>query len=410
MKIQYALMSCNSNMNYLGYWPVVARAWRKLNITPVLFFIRDSDAISPPPADGIVHTLEPLAGVEMSAQYTCARFWGAHLYLDDVVAISDIDLMPLSNDYFVGQLQDIPDDRYVHLGTLNMVRQARRLALLSDPNAEWSVRTDDVWKIRAFCHIARGRLLKKVLALPDTWEQTARTMALYNLDQMLNDDRGRTLSARWGGDEWYPTAKIHAYQDQSIFTVLVHKNAYLSPEGQLLSRGRRLDGWGGMGFDSAQPRPLFLYASGPALHTGVVGAGELSAGRQPAARQSAEVARRRKRIPPTPGKFFRKNAVCRATVSAVLFRKEPFTAGHRLLATDAEHSERYPKSAVKIPVAQIFLNRHRRLRGGVGGTGRPAHDFHAADNRSERQVTTTAPSRSLTRKNWRLFSRGARFA
>jgi len=244
MKIQYALMSCNSNMNYLGYWPVVARAWRKLNITPVLFFIRDSDAISPPPADGIVHTLEPLAGVEMSAQYTCARFWGAHLYLDDVVAISDIDLMPLSNDYFVGQLQDIPDDRYVHLGTLNIVRQARRLALLSDPNAEWSVRTDDVWKIRAFCHIARGRLLKKVLALPDTWEQTARTMALYNLDQMLNDDRGRTLSARWGGDEWYPTAKIHAYQDQSIFTVLVHKNAYLSPEGQLLSRGRRLDGWG----------------------------------------------------------------------------------------------------------------------------------------------------------------------
>jgi len=49
MKIRYVLMSCNSNKNYLGYWPVVARAWRKLNITPVLFYIRDSNI--PPPRD-----------------------------------------------------------------------------------------------------------------------------------------------------------------------------------------------------------------------------------------------------------------------------------------------------------------------------------------------------------------------
>ncbi|MDD9810716.1 MAG: hypothetical protein OXU61_10355 [Gammaproteobacteria bacterium] len=244
MKIKYALISCNSNMNYLGYWPVVAAAWRKLDITPVLFFIRDSDTVSPPPADGIVHTLEPLADVEMSAQYTCARFWGAQLYPDDVVATSDMDLMPLSKKYFIGQLQDIPDDGHVHLCILNMVSPARRVALLSDPNAEWVVQANDVCKFRAFCHIARGSLLKKILALPDDWEQAAREMALYNLDPMLDDDRSRTLSARWGCDEWYPTAKIHAWQDQSIFTVLVHKNAFLSLQGRLKSRGKRLDGWG----------------------------------------------------------------------------------------------------------------------------------------------------------------------
>jgi len=191
-----------------------------------------------------VHELEPLAGVEMAVQYTWARFWGAQLYPDDVVTTSDVDTVPLSRNYFVDQLQDIPDDRYVHICSLDTVRPARRVALLSDPNAEWVVRADDVWRFRAFYHIARGGLFKEVLTLPDDWEQAAREMAPYNLDPMPNDNRGRTSSAGWGGDELYPTAKIHAYQDQSIFKILVHKNALLSAEGRLLDGGKRLDGWG----------------------------------------------------------------------------------------------------------------------------------------------------------------------
>lgn len=161
-----------------------------------------------------------------------------------MVTTSDVDTVPLSRNYFVGQLQDIPDDRYVHICSLDTVRPARQVALLSDPSAEWIVQADDVWRFRAFYHIARGGLFKDILALPDDWEQAAREMAPYNLDPMPNDNRGRTASGGWGGDELYPTAKIHAYPDQSIFTVLVHKNAYLSPQGRLLDGGKRLDGWG----------------------------------------------------------------------------------------------------------------------------------------------------------------------
>jgi len=191
-----------------------------------------------------VHELAPLVGVDMSVQYTWARFWGAQRYLDDVVTTSDIDTVPLSRNYFVDQLQDIPDDRYVHICSLDTVRPARRVALLSDTSAEWIVQAADVWRFRAFYHIARGGLFKDVLALPDDWEQAAHEMAPYNLDPMPNDNRGRTACGGWGGDELYPTAKIHAYPEQSIFTVLVHKNAYLSPQGRLMDGGRRLDGWG----------------------------------------------------------------------------------------------------------------------------------------------------------------------
>jgi len=111
-------MSCNSEMDYLGYWPLAAAAWRKLGITPVLFFIRDSDTIKPPPADGIVHELELLDDVAVSVQYTWARFWGASLYPDDVVITADMDLLPLSADYFVVQLENIANDEYVHLDAL----------------------------------------------------------------------------------------------------------------------------------------------------------------------------------------------------------------------------------------------------------------------------------------------------
>ena len=70
-------MSCNGNMGYLAYWPMVASAWRKLGITPVLFFILDSDIAEPPPADGIVHCLEPLPDVAISPSIHLCQILGS---------------------------------------------------------------------------------------------------------------------------------------------------------------------------------------------------------------------------------------------------------------------------------------------------------------------------------------------
>jgi len=225
MKIRYALINCNTAPSYLGYWPAVARAWRKLGITPVLFFIRDSEGVSPPPADGIVHAMEPLPDVEIAVQYTWARFWGAQWYPDDVVLTSDMDVIPLSRDYFVRQFEDIPDDRWVHLGPVGGITQDKRAAL-AGAAGRWRLATNDIWRFRAFCHVARGRLFKEVLALPADWAQAAREVTPYYSDPFPNDNRGRTPSAIWGGDEWYPTRQIQAYKNPSVFMIFAHQNTH----------------------------------------------------------------------------------------------------------------------------------------------------------------------------------------
>jgi len=246
MKIRYALINCNTAPSYLGYWPVVARAWRKLEITPVLFFIRDAEGVSPPAADGIVHEMEPLPDVEIAVQYTWARFWGAQLYPDDVVLTSDVDVIPLSRDYFVRQFEAIPDDRWVHLGPVGGITRAKRVAL-ENTAGPWNLATTDLWRMRAFCHVARGRLFKEVLELPEDWAQAAREVTPYYSDPFPNDNRGRTPSAIWGGDEWYPTRKVQSYKNQSVFMVFAHQNTHPPIDtgggaGKLICRRRQLFG------------------------------------------------------------------------------------------------------------------------------------------------------------------------
>jgi len=158
-------------------------------------------------------------------QYTWARFWGAQLYPDDVVLTSDMDVIPLSRDYFVRQFESIPCDRWVHLGPVGGIKQAKRAAL-ENTAGRWNLTTADIWRFRAFCHVARGRLFKEVLALPDDWAQAAREVTPYYSDPFPVDNRGRTPSAIWGGDEWYPTRQIQAHKNQSVFMVLAHQNTH----------------------------------------------------------------------------------------------------------------------------------------------------------------------------------------
>ena len=224
MKIRYALLSCNSEMGYLGWWPAVARAWRRLGITPVLFFIRDSDTVKPPPADGIVHELELLDDVAVSVQYTWARFWGASLYPDDVVITADMDMLPLSADYFVGQLEHIADDEWVHLHALfyNYRLDDMRPALTA---GERGVAPADIGRLLAWYHVARGSLMKEVLALPDDWGRSAREVQpWYNLSGKAGAlEKSEVL---WDGEEIHVTARIKGYRKQSVFRLLVRQKGY----------------------------------------------------------------------------------------------------------------------------------------------------------------------------------------
>lgn len=99
MKIKYAVVSSNSNPDYFDFWPAVARAWKRLDIEPVLLYI---DSTEPPPGTdqhGTVFFLNSMAEWSIAQQAQCIRFWAARL-LDQPFIISDIDMLPINADYY----------------------------------------------------------------------------------------------------------------------------------------------------------------------------------------------------------------------------------------------------------------------------------------------------------------------
>jgi len=101
MKLEYAVVSSNSNSEYLDFWPYVAKAWRDLiGLEPVLLYIDKNEPPSHLHYHGRVYFLESIDDWGIAQQAQSIRFWAARL-LDAPFIISDMDMLPISKDYYI---------------------------------------------------------------------------------------------------------------------------------------------------------------------------------------------------------------------------------------------------------------------------------------------------------------------
>lgn len=108
MELKYAVVSSDSNPEYLDFWPYVAKAWKRIGIEPVLLYI---DKQTPPESiheHGKVIYLESIPEWSIAQQAQCIRFWAAKL-LDSPFIISDIDMLPISREYYKNGVASIGD-------------------------------------------------------------------------------------------------------------------------------------------------------------------------------------------------------------------------------------------------------------------------------------------------------------
>ena len=108
MELKYAVVSSDSNPEYLDFWPYVAKAWKRIEIEPVLLYI---DKQTPPDwvhQYGHVIYLESIPEWSIAQQAQCIRFWAAKL-LDYPFIISDIDMLPISEKYYKNGVASIGD-------------------------------------------------------------------------------------------------------------------------------------------------------------------------------------------------------------------------------------------------------------------------------------------------------------
>jgi len=108
MKLEYAVVSSDSNPEYLDFWPYVAKAWERIGIAPVLLYIDNT----PPPewvhTHGKVIYLESIKEWTIVQQAQCIRFWAAKI-LDKPFIISDMDMLPISKEYYENGANQIGD-------------------------------------------------------------------------------------------------------------------------------------------------------------------------------------------------------------------------------------------------------------------------------------------------------------
>jgi hypothetical protein len=239
MKIDYAILSSDSNPTYLDFWPIVSKIWKEhFNITPVLYYIDNNQDVEIDETYGIVIKMLPEPKVPIYLQCLWVRYWCFTQYPDDVCIISDIDMIPLSKKYFVDNISDINDEKYVHLNPCY---------------ASYGT-------LPSCYHVSKGKTFTKMLELDMDWPTSINKLHSLNLGR----DPGGHLSGKkqWFADEKFSSDKIFEYKKNNMDDVI-----FLHREGG--QNGFRIDRlrWSydpslvksGYYYDSHSVRPYLEY-------------------------------------------------------------------------------------------------------------------------------------------------------
>ena len=115
MRLTHVLLSCDANPAYLGFWPLVRRAWQEIvGIQPILVLIADQSEVPDSALTGDVVRFEPLPEVHRTFQAQCIRLlYPALMEADGAVLISDVDLLPVRSDYFHAPIRGLDERSFV---------------------------------------------------------------------------------------------------------------------------------------------------------------------------------------------------------------------------------------------------------------------------------------------------------
>ena len=194
MKIDKVIHASDDKKFYLDFWPIVSKIWRKkFNVEPVLLYFGNG---SPTEEYGTVIKMPILPDVPVNTQCQISRYWIPTTDLNATWMTSDIDMLPISKDYFTKWIADISDEKWVHLN--------------SDPRESFP-------HITYLCcyNIAKGSTFKEILKLPNTFEEYVN-LGFWKENSHDHSVPGISSSLpHWGADEMWSSKMINQYEDQS---------------------------------------------------------------------------------------------------------------------------------------------------------------------------------------------------
>ena len=110
MKIDKVIVSSTKHRNYIDFWPIVAKAWKNLGIEPILIYT-SSKKHKFHGDDSIINF--HVKGVDPVFTAQNIRVLMPALFPNSVCLTSDIDILPLSGDYFLSNIQNFSNKDFV---------------------------------------------------------------------------------------------------------------------------------------------------------------------------------------------------------------------------------------------------------------------------------------------------------
>tara|TARA_R110000824_G_scaffold329468_6_gene516241 strand:+ start:1410 stop:2282 length:873 start_codon:yes stop_codon:yes gene_type:complete len=211
MKIDKVIMSCNDNPYYSEFWPLVSKVWKeRIGIDPVLVYIGDASNIST--EYGEVVEVEKLEDVPIHTQAQWARFWYTQFEPETMWLLSDIDMMPLSKQFFTDSVNDIPREiePMVHFNTnLKYFDDSK----VWDIDKELNV-PESYGKCLPTCYSAgSGKLRKEILNLVPSFKESIENLKWKENDYDHEID-GDAVS-HWYAEEAYQEKKLLEWIDKN---------------------------------------------------------------------------------------------------------------------------------------------------------------------------------------------------
>jgi len=111
MQLDRVILGCDSHPDYLPFWNLSSRAWAKIiGVRPTLVLIADEIPETLDRTYGEIHLVKPISGIPTARQAQIVRFFFPSQFPDEICLTSDIDMFPLSSDYFNGIVKNVPDN------------------------------------------------------------------------------------------------------------------------------------------------------------------------------------------------------------------------------------------------------------------------------------------------------------
>ncbi|MBK0378202.1 hypothetical protein [Mucilaginibacter segetis] len=110
MKIDRSIIATDNNSFYYDFWPLTSRAWRNFNIEPTIAVIGN---VNINPLYGTILNIPEIINIPSGFIAQIIRFIIPCFFPNEVCIIGDIDMVPLSNNYFQKQISNYHDDQII---------------------------------------------------------------------------------------------------------------------------------------------------------------------------------------------------------------------------------------------------------------------------------------------------------